>query len=162
MKVPKQIIVLGIGNPCRGDDAAGCAVVERLRARLPKASAELRQAGLGGLALMEAMVGYQRAFLVDAFTTGARPGTVFEFDCGTLAEHLAETRNTASGHDGTLGEALRAGQALGLQLPREIRLWGIEAGSLESFAERLTPPVELAVEQVADRIEQILMGASLQ
>jgi Ni,Fe-hydrogenase maturation factor len=51
---------------------------------------------------------------------------------------------------------------LGLQLPREIRLWGIEAGSLESFAERLTPPVELAVEQVADRIEQILMGASLQ
>jgi hydrogenase maturation protease len=144
-----SVVVIGIGNPYRGDDAAGCAVVERLR-RLAPGVAECVEAQVGGIRLMEAMAGYDKAYLVDATETGAPPGAIHESRC------LVESRNTASSHDGTLAEALELGRAAGLRLPDEIRVWGIEAGSLENFQEALTPAVARSVELVADRIARIL------
>ena len=160
MTTEPRTIVLGIGNPCRCDDGAGWAVVERLRTGPAADAAAYQPAGFGGLHLMECMVGYERAFLVDAVVSGAQPGTLMELDCGALGEHLVETCNTASGHDGKLADALRTGAALGLELPAEIRLFGIEAGSMENFAEQLSPAVEAAVAQVTARIEQMLLCGS--
>ena len=76
-----RILILGVGNPILGDDGVGPAVARRLHHSLPAGTADLVDAPLGGLELLELMVGYQRVILIDALfdPTGA-VGTVHRID----------------------------------------------------------------------------------
>ncbi|MCX7750844.1 MAG: hydrogenase maturation protease [Candidatus Bipolaricaulota bacterium] len=56
-------LVVALGNPDRGDDGVGPAVV---RALGPQPGVEVWEAVRGGLPLAEALVGYERALVVDA------------------------------------------------------------------------------------------------
>lgn len=143
-------LVVGLGNPLRGDDGVGWRVVDALRDALRDALStdigpvELEQLAVGGLTLMEHLVGYRRAILVDALTTGLVPvGTV---TCRPLAE--VETRAAAhldSAHDAPLPAALDAGRALGAALPSEIWTVGVEVVLHDRFDDDLTPEVAAAV-----------------
>ncbi len=145
-------LVVGLGNPLRGDDGVGWRVVDALHDALPALTVgedpigrvELEQMAVGGLTLMERLVGYERAILVDAVSTGHAPvGTV---TCLPLAE--IETRAAAhldSAHDATLPAALAAGRALGATLPAEIWAVGVEAILHDRFEDGLSPEVAAAV-----------------
>jgi hydrogenase maturation protease len=145
-------LVVGLGNPLRGDDGIGWWVAQALRDALAPgdavrggtASVEIEQLAVGGLTLMEHLVGYRRAIVIDAVTTGRAPaGTV---TCSPLAQ--VETRASAhldSAHDAPLPAALAAGRALGAALPVEIWAVGVEAVLSDRFEDRLTPEVGAAV-----------------
>lgn len=142
-------IIIGVGNPVLTDDGVGpraaAAIRERLRGDSSAVAAELYN---GGMFLMEAMAGYDRAIVIDAIVSGGRPGTIYEMG---LAD-LPKTRNVHSTHDGSLAVALEFGRMAGLKLPGEVRVWAIEAGDVDSFSEGLTPAVEQAVPRVVDRV----------
>ncbi len=146
-------IIIGVGNPVLTDDSVGLKSVAALRCRLAGrsdvATAELYS---GGLRLMEAMVGYQRAIVIDAMISGRPAGTIQSF---TPAD-LPITRGIHSSHDGTLPEALALGHAAGLCLPRDIRIWAVEAGDVETLGEELTPAVATAVPVVVEHVLQDL------
>ncbi len=145
-------LVIGLGNPLRGDDGIGWRVVDALRHEIAGLDAELagigpvelEQLAVGGLTLMERLVGSERAILVDALCSGdAPPGTV---TCRPLAE--VRTRSAAhldSAHDATLPSALQAGRALGAELPAEI--WAVTVETLpdDRFSAELSAPVAAAV-----------------
>ena len=120
-------IIIGMGNAVRCDDGVGLRVARELRHLLAGdtgvATAELH---CGGMQLMEAMVGYDRAIVIDAMLDGAIPGTVRAFD----PEQLPNTRTTNSTHDGSLQTALEFGRAIGLRVPGRIRIWAVEAGDV--------------------------------
>jgi hydrogenase maturation protease len=149
-RLPLKTIIIGLGNPLLTDDALGLKAAARLRQRLPlRDRVEVVDAYLGGLALMEMMVGFERAVVVDAVTTGAHPpGTVVELG---LAD-LTDSRNTASSHDANLALALETGRILGLDLPVEIRFFGLEAANLGSFGENLSAALEAALPALVDRV----------
>jgi hydrogenase maturation protease len=158
-------LVVGLGNPLRGDDGVGWRVVDALRDELGAVDdreggidrVELEQLAVGGLTLMEHLVGRQRAILVDAVSTGeAVPGTV---TCLPLAE--LETRAMAhldSAHDATLPAALEAGRALGAELPAAITVVAIEAVIRDEFDEALTPAVAAAVPRATAAVVAVLCG----
>jgi len=149
-------IVIGIGNPVLTDDSVGLEVARAIRERLVDDSiAATAELCCGGLRLMEAMAGYDRAIVIDAMVTGRRPGTVRVVG----QRDLPETRNTHSTHDGSLAVALELGRMAGLSLPREISLWAIEAGDVTSFGDRLTVPVERAARLVANEVVAQLRGS---
>jgi hydrogenase maturation protease len=145
-------LVVGLGNPLRGDDGVGWRIAEALRDALAGVDrghrdigpVEIEQLAVGGLTLMEHLTGCSRAILVDAVSTGlVAPGTV---TCRPLEE--IETRASAhldSSHDATLPAALAAGRALGAALPNEIWAIGIEAVLQDAFEEALSPEVAAAV-----------------
>jgi hydrogenase maturation protease len=148
--VPTTLVV-GLGNPLRGDDGVGWRVVDALREALRLDDArgdigpvELEQLAVGGLTLMEHLVDHPRAILVDALTTGlVPPGTV---TCRPLDR--VETRTSAhldSSHDAPLPAAIEAGRALGAELPAEIWTVGIEAVIRDEFADALSPDVAASV-----------------
>ena len=58
-----RTIVVGLGNPILGDDGVGWRVAQAVQALAPEADVECQ--ALGGLSLMERLVGYQRAIIVD-------------------------------------------------------------------------------------------------
>lgn len=83
-------LVLGIGNPLRGDDAAGpavCAALDTPEA-VDCADAPERYLGLAGDA------GVTRVLLVDAMDLGAEPGAVAFLLPGDLRERFGTTHDS--------------------------------------------------------------------
>jgi hydrogenase maturation protease len=143
---PSSILVLGLGNPILGDDGVGWRVANEVRAALGGASegVEIDCASLGGLSLMERMLGYEHVILIDAIDTGDSPvGHVRMFPLEALTNPIAG--HTSSAHDTSLSTALRTAEAMGQVTPKRIDIVAIETPPSYSFSETLTPPVERAV-----------------
>jgi hydrogenase maturation protease len=146
-KASIRCIVLGIGNPDRGDDGAGRAVAQGLRGALPDgvALAEADGEATGVLARLE---GADAAFLVDACVSGAPAGTVRRLDVGVAP--LPEDAFGLSTHGFGLAQAVELARALG-RLPPRCVVYAIEGASFAPGAP-LTPAVAAAVNEVARRL----------
>ncbi|KAF0221567.1 MAG: hydrogenase maturation [Geobacteraceae bacterium] len=147
-------VIIGMGNPLLTDDGVGASVVRQIEETLRKRiDVDCLELYTGGIRLMEAMVGYDRAYVVDAMVTGEHePGTVHSFS----PTEFITTKNTVSSHDTDLSTALEMGKLLGMKLPDEVKIWGVEAREVETFGEELTEGVAAAVPQVVEHILQDL------
>lgn len=89
---------------------------------------------------MERMVGYERAILIDAFTTGNTPtGTITVFPLADLPD--SAFGHLSSAHDTSLQKAIQVGHSMGVKLPDEIIILAIETNNTFDFSEELSPPV---------------------
>lgn len=147
-------VVIGLGNSLLSDDGVGQVVTARLRRRLA-GCAEVRvvQSAVGGLGLMENLVGFQRALIVDAMLSGTvAPGTVLAWE---LREATGGCRNLLCGHGADLATAVGMGRELGLALPTAIVVVGIEVSEVTTFGSRLSPAVAAAVPVAVEKIMAI-------
>ena len=147
----RSTVIIGLGNPVLADDGVGLRVAAELRRRLAgRSGVTTVDLYSGGMWLMEAMAGHQRAIVIDAIVSGGVAGAVYR-----LGLHdLPHTRTADSTHDASLPVALELGRAAGVPLPGDVQIWAVEAADVETFSERLTPQVERAVPRV---VEQVLM-----
>lgn len=145
-----KTIVIGLGNPIMTDDGVGIKVARELKSRLsPGSEVDVVELYAGGIRLMDAMMGYEKAVIIDAIVTGnSVPGKIFRLS----PDDLLTTRNTISTHDMNLPTALELGRMLGIRLPAEIRIWGIEAEDVDTFGESLTDDVAKAVPEAVDMV----------
>ena len=135
----------------------GLRVVEILQEKLAdRADVVVDSDYWGGLRLMERMIGYDRAIVVDAICTDTAPGTIHR-----LTPTDIPTQKTNSAHDLTLRMALEVGRKADAHLPTDenIRLIGIEAEDVLTFCEECTPAVQAAipkaVEVVLEELERL-------
>jgi len=140
---PGDTLVVGLGNPILGDDGVGWRVIDELD-ELDHDEASLQQACVGGVSLMELLVGYRRAIIVDAIIDPDDvPGSVW---CRPLS--AVETRVAShldSTHDAPLPAAIEAGRAMGADLPTDIEVVGIVIERGDVFGEALSDDVAAAV-----------------
>jgi hydrogenase maturation protease len=136
-------LVLGIGNPDRGDDAVGCVVAGMLRDRNVPAVEHSGEA----TALLAALEGADHAWLIDAAYSGAPPGTIHRIDCATDAPM---PHGTMSSHGFGVAEAIALARALAT-LPPHCIVYAIEAADFTAGA-ALSPTVALAAREAAERI----------
>lgn len=151
---PVKTLVIGLGNPLISDDSVGLRVAQHLRTRLAHCpNVDVMEDYWGGLRLMERMIGYQRAIVVDAICSGAPPGTIHH-----LSPDMLATQRSASAHDVNLPTALAFGRQAGATLPQdaEVRLVGIEALDVVNFSEQCTPAVAAAIPQVVEEVVQLV------
>lgn len=151
-----RTLVVGLGNPILGDDGVGWRVADEVERRLPPDGAvAIERASLGGLSLMERLVGYGRAVIVDALHTGAVPvGTVTRVAIDALPDPGAG--HTTSAHDVSLATALAIGRTLGAAVPDVIDVVGVETAPRFEFSERLSPAVAAAVPRAATTVFECL------
>jgi hydrogenase maturation protease len=144
---PAQVVVLGVGNPYRGDDAAGLAVAARLDGLTPPGVA-VRACGQEPSRLLDAWAGSRAAVVVDAASSDARPGTVTRFDASHEAVPAGVFRSST--HAFGVGDAIELARALGT-LPAHVVVYAVEG---ESFAAGvgLTRVVDDAVGEVVRRV----------
>jgi hydrogenase maturation protease len=144
-----KTLVIGLGNPILTDDGAGILAARCVREMLlPGAEVDVVEVSLGGLALMEAMIGYRHVVLIDAIMTAeGQPGQVHQLGLSDLPETL----NARSVHDADLRTALRVGRRLGVKLPadEDIHIIAIEAREVLAFGETPTPAVAAAIPKAA-------------
>ncbi len=152
-----DVLVLGLGNPILGDDGVGWRVAESVRsatATNPRA-AEVDCAALGGLTLMERMLGYRRVVVVDSMWTGAHPeGSVTVFTLDDLPNPGAG--HTTAAHDTSLATALQTAQLMGAVVPDRVEVVAIETQACYDFSEMLTPAVESAVPIATRKVLELL------
>ena len=148
-----KTVIIGLGNPILTDDSVGIKVARELNSlrgkRYELRDIDVKEVYAGGIRLMDEMIGYERAVIVDAMVTGnAVPGTIRQM---SLSDVLM-TKNIISSHDTNLFTAIEMGRMLGLPLPSEIKLWGIEAEDTGTFGEDLTEKVADAVQPLVEKI----------
>ncbi len=144
-----SVCVVGVGNPLRGDDAAGLTVLQLLEAEPPDGARLIACEG-EPLSLLSAWEGCGTTYVVDATASGLPPGTVrrFEADEAPLPEDLHHSSTHLLG----VAEAIELGRTLG-KLPRRTILYGIEGARFDAGAP-LSPEVARAVEEVAAAIRE--------
>jgi hydrogenase maturation protease len=145
-----RTLILGLGNPLLRDDSIGLRVARKLRDRLGyHPDIEIAEDYWGGLRLMERMIGFDRAIIIDAICTDAEPGTIH-----LLSPNDIPTQRSASAHDVNLPTALELGRQAGAKLPpsSEIVLVGVEAADVQTFDEALTPEVEASLPLAVDAV----------
>ena len=141
------VLVIGVGNPLRGDDGAGPAVIQCLQNRLPPSVATL-QLDSDGVSLIEAWRDFERVILVDAAGSGAVPGFIHRFDVSRT--ELPRGLFHYSSHLFGVAEAVELARQLG-RLPERLVVYGIE-GAVFAYGEGLSAAVAAAVERVAHEI----------
>jgi hydrogenase maturation protease len=161
-----KTIVVGLGNPILGDDGVGWKVAEEVKRRLTSPSpptplpqgegdsVEVETLSLGGIGLMEHLIGFDRAIIVDAFTTDAPVGSISVLKLSQLPNYSAF--HIASAHDTSLQNALELGRTMGAPLPDEVMVVGIATECIHEFNEDLSPPVTRAVPSVVRIVLDLL------
>lgn len=148
-----KTLVLGLGNPILTDDGIGVLVAEKVRAGLPPDSqVEVAEVSVGGLTLMETMIGYDRVILIDAIQQpGVAPGSIRRMSLDDLRS-ISPTQHSASPHDASLVTALQTGQRMGLSLPAEVTIYAIQVENVTDFSDQPTPAVAAAIPQVTKAV----------
>jgi hydrogenase maturation protease len=137
-----KTLILGLGNPVRADDSVGLRVAQALARRLSSPDITVMEASVSGLDILDLLVGCERAIIIDAIQTrGGQPGQIYRLQPGTFTA----TRHSANPHSVDFATALELGERLGLTLPKEIVIFGIEVAEVDSFSEECTPQVAVAI-----------------
>jgi hydrogenase maturation protease len=142
-----RLIIIGIGNPHRGDDSVGLAVSNALRDRVAK-DVEIVDRDGEATRLIDTWKDTDAVILVDAVSSGSPPGTIHEIDARET--RVPPDLFKCSTHSFGVAEAIELSRALGT-LPGIFRIYGIEGTAFDTGT-GLSPEAEAAVEETVSRV----------
>lgn len=143
-------LVLAIGNPLRGDDGVGAAVLEHLTQISLPSNVTLLDGGTAGFEIVLLMQGYTQVIVIDAADMGLEPGTWRYFEASLVQSQSRDLYLRGTLHYAGLAEALSLGEALGV-LPPDIRVFGVQPEEI-GWEPGLSEPVQAAIPTVAEAI----------
>ncbi len=146
-----QTLVLALGNPLRGDDGLGAAVLEALTA---PAGVDLLEGGTPGFETILLMEGYARVIVIDAAEMGDTPGAWRRFTPDEVKLESRDLYLRGTLHYAGLAEALTLAEALGV-LPSEIIIFGVQPQTI-GWEPGLSEAVQAALPAVRAAILQEL------
>jgi hydrogenase maturation protease len=149
-------VVIGIGNPDRGDDGVGRVLARRLRARAAP-GIEVRECDGEATGLMAAWEGAEEVVLVDACRGAGPPGSVHRLDAAEIAGPGSRRLRHGSTHSFGVTAAVGLARALA-GLPLHLVLYAIEGRRFGEGA-GLSPEVERAVDEVVTLLIRRFPGA---
>ena len=142
-----RILVIGVGNPDRGDDGVGCVVAHRLKsgttplARVIEVNGEVTE-------LLDLLSGSSDVLIIDACQSGVAPGTIQRID---VADRMLPSDSFgASTHGMGLAQAIELARSFD-QLPQRCIVFAVEGDSFEIGAP-LSPAVQESVPIVVQRL----------
>jgi len=149
MQNKHSILIIGIGNAYRGDDAVGLRVAQDIKKEALVHVTVSEQSG-DGISLMDSWKDSDAVILIDAVYSGAKPGTIHRFDAHT--QPIPSKFFHYSTHAFGVAEAIELARAL-KQLPPHLIVYGIEGKCFEAGI-KLSWEAEKAVEEVMMRVQQ--------
>ncbi|MCD6117720.1 hydrogenase maturation protease [bacterium] len=143
-----KTVYVGLGNTILSDDGVGIYVLREIGEKIDDSQVTIKEASVGGLELLDYITGFGRAVIIDAVRTGKYPpGTVVAIKADDLPGGSSLTR-----HQVPFSEALVLGRKIGMQLPSQILIFGIEAEDVTTFSEECTPVIAEKIPEIADKI----------
>lgn len=164
---PMKILVAGVGNKLRADDAFGVEVANKLMAMELPEGVTVVETGIGGIALVqELQSGYDALVVIDAVDRGRPPGHVMlilldvphadDMEWGERYDFLADV------HLATPTRALIMSKSLGV-LPDKLLMVGCQPVDAETpgipMSPEVTAAVDVAVKEVLRHLDELLAAA---
>ncbi len=144
-----KILIYGVGNPYKCDDAVGIKVAETLKTKIAKSNITIKSGSIDGLAMLNEIVEYDIAIFIDSIKTkNGTPGDVYKINFDPLKNR--QTLGVSHGID--FATALKTGQKLGYTMPKRIAIFAIEIEDNTSFNEECTDAVKQSIPEVVSRI----------
>ena len=143
-----KTIVLGVGNQILGDDGVGIHVTNELKKRVNNPNIIIDDAVTGGMNLLELLLGYDKAIIVDAVKTNeGETGEVKRIPLDNFS-----TMHSCNPHDVSLIEAIEVAKKMGEErIPKEIIIIGIMMKEIPcEFGEKLSNEIAAAVPKAVD------------
>lgn len=144
-------LLLALGNDLLGDDGIGLLVAREV-AREPSPRVEIVESGEAGLALLELLIGYERAVIVDAIQTTRHPvGTVLVFGREDFRRVVGP-----SAHYAGLPEVFDLAERLNLPMPADLWVVAVEVANPFDFAETPCDTVRAAIPAATAQVRKLL------
>jgi hydrogenase maturation protease len=134
-----------------GDDGVGIHVVRMLRQKFQsKSNLEFKELSVGGLRLVEEMLGYEEVIIVDSIESDAsKVGQIHEFS----PDQFKDTEQASSPHVTNFATAFELYRKLEPgEIPDRVRIFTIGISSEFTFREGLSPSVQDAASKLVDMI----------
>ncbi len=154
-----KILILGLGNPILSDDGIGIEIAHRIEDKLkdhtscfawePDEDIDVIEASIGGLAILDLIVGYEKLIVIDAIKTKkGNPGTLYK----VKVADFSSTIHISSPHDVNFATAIEIGKRCGVSIPEQIDIYAIEIKDNTTFSEQCTLEVRKAVPKTVNTI----------
>ncbi|MDY6931864.1 MAG: hydrogenase maturation protease [Halobacteriota archaeon] len=150
-----RTLVFGIGNPILSDDGVGIYVAREIKKRLSSdisqfKDVDVEEGSVGGLKLLDTILGYERVILIDAIMTeGGSPGDIYTLSL----DNFVDTLHISSPHDLNFATAIDLGRTNTPELmPDEIKIYAIEVKTVDIFSEELTEELGGTVSEVVEMV----------
>ena len=144
-------LILGLGNDLLSDDGIGCFAARKLAEEFG-GRAQVRQTSCSGLALLDILIGCDKAIIIDAVQTGrVPPGTIIEF-----GPHDLRAIPNPSPHYTGLPEMMTLARELRLTFPDDIRILAVEAEDVHTIGGPLCAPVAAAIDKLVQMVNAYL------
>ncbi|MDD4051673.1 MAG: hydrogenase maturation protease [candidate division Zixibacteria bacterium] len=142
-------LVIGLGNDLMGDDAIGILAARSLKEEVSE-WADVVESSLHGAALLDILIGYRRAIIIDAIHTGTcPPGTILDIDPDDLG-----TVVSPSPHFSGLPELKTIARELDLDFPKEVKIVAVEVAETFIVGAPMTPAVAEALGPLVERVKE--------
>ena len=151
-----DLAILALGNPLRGDDGVGNAVLAELdrKYNLPPDVDLLFDCSSGDVLDVLLSGQYRKAIVVDAAELGSRPGEWMLFNLQNAVLSGIDLATCGSLHDASLAETLALGEALRIKMP-EIVIAGVQPQEL-GWSTAISEEVRQSIPELCAAIHQVL------
>ncbi len=143
----ERTVIIGIGNPILGDDAAGLHVARILKRMIRGGNVTVKESSEGSFDIVEEMIGFDKAIIVDTIQSEKLPrGEIVKLTPNDLMGkvHLVNL------HDIDIVTALKIyEETIPEKFPREIIIYAIATDRSRTFSEEMSGEVEKAVNKLA-------------
>lgn len=149
-----KTLILGLGNTILTDDGVGIYVSRLINKKLQTTNHKelqiaVTESSAGGLNFIDVLSGCDRAVIIDAIhTKDGRPGEFYELNPNCLQP----SARISSLHGIDLATACDMARKIGIDFPKEIKIFVMEVEDEFSFGEKCTPAVESSIPKMSDAI----------
>ncbi len=147
-----EILVLGIGNNIKKDDAIGLKIVEKIKPKIRTKTAEIdfKTSISGRILLIDEIEGYDKVFLIDSIKTdNGEIGDWYSLN----PEDIEKESGFFASHNINLGMMKEIGETMGQNMP-QIKIIAIEVENPFEFGENLTKKVKNQLKPLTEEIAE--------
>ena len=155
-----NILVAGVENVLRSDDAFGVEVANRLLERETVPNVTVVETGIAGIQLMsDLQEGYDAIIVIDTVDRERPPGTVMTIDYDVIDVHALDDNTKydllADMHLATPERSLMVARALGV-LPPIVKMVGVQPVDVDTMAIGMSDIVANAIPVTIDEIDRCI------
>ncbi len=159
-RMSSPILLIGIGNDYRRDDSIGLHVIGALKERNLPDTVLVESSG-DGAELIEMFSSVRMAILIDAVSSGGKPGSIYQFDAHTQPipaqlSFIPAQLSFQSTHAFGVGEAIELARVLD-QLPPILIVYAIEGENFSpgiGLSSKVEQAAQMVVEQVSCEVQK--------
>jgi hydrogenase maturation protease len=143
-----KLLIYGIGNPYRCDDAVGIKAAEELARVVKNPDIDIKSGSIDGTAILDEIVGYDWVIFIDSVKTkNGKPGNIYKIDPTSF-----KSSHSFSSHGVNFVTALQFGKKFDLKMPERTDIYAVEIEDSTSFSEECTERVRESIPKVVEVI----------